>query len=83
MARFTSGDKAAATVMTVGLVEAGVAEALRINHQGTVRTLTKHLCSLELRALGVPWNQAQAISRKAAARVFDADSTVETTRNVD
>jgi len=71
--RFTSGELGAAVVMTVGLVQAGIQRALAIRNATETRTLTLQLCALELRGLGVAWNQAQSIAAKAVAQVLTMD----------
>ena len=70
-ARFTAANIVAANVLTVGLVEAGIGQAISVNDRGNVRALTQNLCELALRALGVTSRQAQAISRRSVAYVFD------------
>jgi len=72
--RFSSAELAPAVVMTVGVVQAGIVRALEIADWTAVRTLAADLCALELRGLGLRRSEAQAISAKAVARVFDDES---------
>ncbi len=68
--RFSSADLPAAVVMTVGVAQAGIMRSLQLADWNAVRKLAMALCGLALRALGMKWNEAQAISAKAVARVF-------------
>ncbi|MGH7925705.1 MAG: TetR/AcrR family transcriptional regulator [Candidatus Binatus sp.] len=71
--RFSTAELAPALVMTVGVVQAGIMRALEIADWYAVRTLALELSRLVLRALGVKWNEAQAIVAKVVARVFERD----------
>ncbi len=71
MKRFSAARLDSAVVMTVGVVQAGITRALELADRSAVRTLALELSGLVLRALGVKWNEAQAIAAKAVARVFD------------
>jgi AcrR family transcriptional regulator len=73
LGRFAGADPGAALVMTVGLVQAGIKHVIAINDANAARGLAVSLCRLELRALGLRWNQAQGIAAKAVRRVFDQD----------
>jgi len=69
--RFSTADLPSAVVMTIGVVQAGITRALELSERNSLRKLTLALSGLVLRALGVKWNEAQGISAKAVARVFD------------
>jgi AcrR family transcriptional regulator len=69
--RFSAARLDSAVVMTVGIVQAGIMRALELADSNAVRTLALELSGLVLRALGVKWNEAQAIAVKAVARAFD------------
>ena len=71
--RFSAARLTSAVVMSVGVVQAGIVRALELADWNAVRTLALELSGLVLRALGVKWGEAQAISAKAVARVFDRD----------
>jgi len=71
MKRFSAARLDSAVVMTVGTVQAGIMRALELADSSAVRTLALELSGLVLRALGVKWNESQAIAAKAVARVFD------------
>ena len=71
--RFTTAEVSAAVVMTVGVVQAGIMRALDLAESNAVRKLATELCELVLRGLGVKGHEAQAISAKAVARVFERD----------
>ena len=71
MKRFSVARLDSAVVMTVGTVQAGIMRALELADSSAVRTLALELSGLVLRALGVKWNESQAIAAKAVARVFD------------
>jgi AcrR family transcriptional regulator len=73
--RFSGTDLAAAVVMTVGITQAGIARILQMTDRKGARALASKLCALELRALGLRWNQAQEVAAKAVARVFDEKTT--------
>ncbi|HYL58826.1 MAG TPA: helix-turn-helix domain-containing protein [Candidatus Acidoferrales bacterium] len=72
--RFSTAELPVAVMMTVGAVQAGILRALELSEESAVRKLAISLCGLALRALGVKWNEAQAISAKSAARVFGHNS---------
>jgi AcrR family transcriptional regulator len=69
--RFSTADLPSAVVMIVGVVQAGIGRALELAEWKSLRKLALGLSELVLRALGVKWNEAQAISAKTIARVFD------------
>ncbi len=69
--RFSTADVASAVLMVVGVVQAGIGRALELAEWKSLRKLALALSGLVLRALGVKWNEAQAISAKTVARVFD------------
>jgi AcrR family transcriptional regulator len=71
MKRFSAARLDSAVVMTVATVQAGIMRALELADSSAVRTLALELSGLVLRALGVKWNESQAIAAKAVARVFD------------
>lgn len=68
--RFSTAELPVAVVMTVGVGQAGIMRALELAEWNAVQTLAVELCGLVLRALGVKWSEARAISAKAVARVF-------------
>jgi AcrR family transcriptional regulator len=69
--RFSSADLASAVVMIVGVVQAGIGRALELAEWKSLQKLALALSGLVLRALGLKSNEAQAISAKTVARVFD------------
>jgi len=69
--RFSTAEMPVAVVMTVGVVQAGIMRSLQLAEWNAVQRLALALSGLVLRALGLKWNEAQAISAKAVARVFD------------
>lgn len=69
--RFSTADAPSALLMVVGVVQAGIGRALELGEWKSLRKLALALSGLVLRALGVKWNEAQAISAKTVARVFD------------
>ena len=69
--RFSTADLPSAVVMIIGVVQAGIVRALELAEWKSLQKLALALSGLVLRALGVKWNEAQAISAKAVARVFD------------
>lgn len=69
--RFTTAELPVAVVMTVGVGQAGIMRALELGEWNSVRKLASALSAMVLRALGMKWNEAQAISAKTVARVFD------------
>lgn len=69
--RFSTADLPSAVVMIVGVVQAGIGRALELAELKSLRKLALALSGLVLRALGVKWNEAKAISVKTVARVFD------------
>ncbi len=69
--RFSTAELPVAVVMTVGVGQAGIMRALELAEWNAVRKLASALSGLLLRALGMKWNEAQAISAKAVARVFN------------
>ena len=62
--RFSTADLPSAVVMIVGVVQAGIGRALELAEWKSLRKLALALSGLALRALGVKWNEAQAISAK-------------------
>ena len=68
--RFSTAELSVAVVMTVGVVQAGIMQALELAEWNAVRKLALALSGLVLRALGVKWKEAQAISAKTVASVF-------------
>jgi AcrR family transcriptional regulator len=69
--RFSTADVPSAVLMVVGVVQAGIGRALELAEWKSLRKLALALSGLVLRALGVKWNEAQAISARTVARVFD------------
>jgi len=69
--RFSTADPPSAVVMIVGVVQAGIIRALELAEWRSLQKLALALSGFVLRALGVKWNEAQAISAKTVARVFD------------
>ena len=69
--RFSTADLPSAVVLIVGVVQAGIGRALELAELKSLRKLALALSGLVLRALGVKWNEAKAISAKTVARVFD------------
>lgn len=69
--RFSTADLPSAVVMIVGVVQAGIIRGLELAEWKSLRKLALALSGLVLRALGLKWNEAQAISAKTVAHVFD------------
>lgn len=72
--RFLTGDITAANVLTIGMVEAGMRQVMKLTDLPSVRALAINLCCLELHALGVPAKQAQVIATRGVRRVVDTVS---------
>src|SRR5208337_1738209 len=68
--RFSTAELPVALVMIVGVGQAGMMRALELAEWNAVRKLALALSGLVLRALGMKWNEAQAVSAKVVARVF-------------
>ena len=68
--RFSTADLSAAVVMIVGIVQAGMLRTLELADREASLNLASALSLMVLRGLGMKWNEAQAISAKAVARVF-------------
>jgi len=60
-------------VMIVGVAHAGIIRTLELAEWKSSQKLASVLSGMMLRALGMKWNEAQAISAKAVARVFDVN----------
>jgi AcrR family transcriptional regulator len=73
MRRFTAGDLPVAVVLTVGVVQAGIARALVLAEWNAIRRLALALSESVLRALGIRSNEAHAVSARVVARVFSED----------
>jgi AcrR family transcriptional regulator len=73
MRRFTAGDLPVAVVLTVGVVQAGIARALVLAEWNAIRRLALALSESVLRALGIKSSEAHAVSAKVIARVFTED----------
>jgi AcrR family transcriptional regulator len=71
--RFSNCRSAAAVVLTVGAVQAGMTRVLALGAARAARSLAVEQCSLVLAALGLRWKDAQALAAATAARVFAAD----------
>jgi AcrR family transcriptional regulator len=71
--RFSNCGPPAAVVLTVGVVQAGMTRVIALADWRAAQSLALELCSLALSALGVRWNEAQAMSASTVARVFAAD----------
>ena len=71
--RFSHAGPAAAVVLTVGIVQAGITRVMALADSHAARSLALEQCSLALTALGVRWSEAQAIAARTVARVFAAD----------
>jgi AcrR family transcriptional regulator len=69
--RFSTADLPSAVVMIVGVVQAGIIRGLELTEWNSLRKVALALSELVLRALGLKWNEAQAISAKVVAHVFD------------
>ena len=72
--RFSTGDLPAAVVMIVGTVQAGIKRALELAEWKAVQRLALALSEMVLKALGMKPREAQSISAKAVASVFDRNS---------
>ena len=71
--RFSTADLTCAVVMIVGVVQAGMLRTLELGEWKPSRKLASALSGMVLRGLGIKWNEAQAISATAVARVFDVN----------
>jgi len=69
--RFSTADLPSAVVMIVGVVQAGIIRGLELAEWKALRKLALALSGLVLRALGLKWSEAQAVSAKTVAHVFD------------
>ena len=69
--RFSAGNLPVAVVLIVGSVEAGIVQALQLAESNAIQKLAAALSEMVLRALGLRGSEAQAISAKVVARVFD------------
>lgn len=71
--RFSHAGPAAAVVLTVGIVQAGMTRVMALADSRAAQSIALEQCSLALTALGVRWSEAQAIAARTVARVFAAD----------
>src|SRR5262249_25568794 len=75
--RFSHAGPAAAVVLTVGIVQAGMTRVMALADSRAAQSLALEQCSLALTALGVRWREAQAIAARTVTRVFAADWKAE------
>ena len=75
--RFSHAGPAAAVVLTVGIVQAGMTRVMALADSRAAQSLALEQCSLALTALGVRWSEAQAIAARTVTRVFATDWKAE------